>query len=185
MSIYDQIGFTSRRSKRIDLSKIKLISWGDKRAMRDSYARYMEILQGPPFEIRPHGGVGVPKKSVKFAVNKSEVSEAAGEPAGGSGASSDDEGGDGDGDSDGPRQSSQQQVSSLSTFLSAARRLKIPTPFIHRVCTWMAALALLFPYYQLGLSAFLAERGHAELASEVLRFKPIVLVQLRDPVPRK
>lgn len=92
--------------------------------------------------------------------------------------SGDDDGGDGDGDSEGPRRPPQSNSSSPpSRSTRAHRRRHLPIPLSRRALAWLLALALLLAY--LGPPSFallFVKLGHPELASEMLRYKPVLLL---------
>lgn len=92
--------------------------------------------------------------------------------------SGDDDGGDGDGDGDGPRRLSQSNFPSATRLPPRAyRRPNLPKPLTRRAFAWLLALALLLAYIgPPGFALIFVRLGHPELAGEMLRYKPVLLV---------
>lgn len=117
------------------------------------------------------------KKAKEMASNTNATGTAApgADDASGSG---DDDGGDGDGDSDGPRRISQSNYSP-ATHVSprAHRRPNLPKPLTRRAFAWLLAFALLLAYIgPPGFALLFVQIGHPELASEMLRYKPVLIL---------
>lgn len=92
--------------------------------------------------------------------------------------SGDDDGGDGDGDSDGPRRNSQSRLPSATRLAPCAyRRPNLPKPLTRRAFAWLLTLALLLAYIgPPGFALIFVRLGHPELAGEMLRYKPVLLL---------
>jgi hypothetical protein len=93
-------------------------------------------------------------------------------------SSGDDDDGDGDGDSDGPRRLSQSNYSPATRLPPRAhRRPNLPKPLTRRAFAWLLALALLLAYIgPPGFALLFVQVGHPELASEMLRYKPVLIL---------
>jgi hypothetical protein len=92
--------------------------------------------------------------------------------------SGDDDDGDGDGDSDGPRGLSQSNYSPATRLPPRAhQRPNLPIPLTRRAFAWLLALALLLAYIgPPGFALLFVQVGHPELASEMLRYKPVLIL---------
>ncbi len=92
--------------------------------------------------------------------------------------SGDDDDGDGDGDSDGPRRLSQSNHSPATHLPHRAHwRPNFPKPLTRRAFAWLLALALLLAYIgPPGFALLFVRVGHPELASEMLRYKPVLIL---------
>lgn len=163
---------------------------------RDPEIRYMpsgDVIAAIYAEYRVSRASAAFKKKAGFAGPESKqnakemasTTTSAGTAAPGaddaSGSGDDDGGdgdGDGDGDSDGPRRLSQSNRSPATPLSPRAhRRLNLPKPLTRRAFAWLLALALLLAYIgPPGFALLFVQVGHPELAGEMLRYKPVLIL---------
>jgi hypothetical protein len=120
------------------------------------------------------------KQKLKATVASAHIANPDAPGAADASESGDDEGddGDGDGDGDGPRRPSHPRSSLPPCSPSRARRRpEIPRPLTRRAFALLLTLALLLAYIgPPGFAVIFIQLGHPELASEMLRYKPVLLL---------
>jgi hypothetical protein len=130
------------------------------------------------FKKKPAFAGSETKQKAKDAGTSASAAGNAAPGAADAGGSGDDDGGDGEGDGDGPRRPAHSNPSlPPRIYPRAHRRSNLPTPLTRRAFAWLLTLALLLAYAgPPGFALLFVRLGHPELASEMLRYKPVLLL---------